>query len=120
MKFLADMPISPRTAEFLRKRGYDIVHLRERGLQKATDEQVIELARNEKRIILTMDLDFPHLIALGRLSLPSIILFRIEDERPDNVNLLLEQNLISLQGALESGAIVVFEEKRIRIHSLPL
>lgn len=120
MKFLADMPIAPRTAEFLRKLGHDVAHLRERGLQKATDEQVIELARKESRIILTMDLDFPHLMALSKLSLPSIILFRLEDERSDNLNLLLEKHLPKIQKVLEEGAVAVFEENRIRIHNLPL
>ena len=69
MKFLADMPVSPRTVDFLRRKGHDAIHLRERGMQKATDEEFIKLAGREGRAILTMDLDFPHLMALGRLAL---------------------------------------------------
>jgi predicted nuclease of predicted toxin-antitoxin system len=34
MRFLADMGISMRTVEWLRRQGHDIVHLREEGLQQ--------------------------------------------------------------------------------------
>ena len=37
MKFLADMGISQRTVEWLRNIGYDIIHLREQGLQRLPD-----------------------------------------------------------------------------------
>jgi len=58
MKFLADMGISPRTVEFLRDLGHDAVHLHELGLERLPDSQVLRKARNEKRILLTHDLDF--------------------------------------------------------------
>ena len=114
------MPVSPRTVDFLRRKGHDAIHLREKGMQKATDEEVIKLAGIEGRVILTMDLDFPHLIALGRLPLPSTILFRLEDERSDNVNSLLEKYLQEIEKSLAAGAIVLFEENRVRIHNLPI
>ena len=41
MKFLADMGISQKTVEWLRNQGYNIVHLREEGLQKLSDEAIL-------------------------------------------------------------------------------
>ena len=58
MKFLADMGISLLTVTWLRELGYDVFHLRDRGLQKLPDDEILALARVEQRIILTIDLDF--------------------------------------------------------------
>lgn len=56
MKFLLDMGISSSTAVFLRARGYDAVHLRDEGLQRMSDEKIVEKAFAEGRVILTHDL----------------------------------------------------------------
>lgn len=55
MKFLADMGISPRTVEKLRREGYDAVHLVEERLEKLEDRrEILTKARDEGRIILTL------------------------------------------------------------------
>ena len=48
MKFLADMGVSPRCVEWLRKQGHDAVHLFEQGLHKLPDNEVFNKAKNEK------------------------------------------------------------------------
>ncbi len=77
MKFLADMGISQKTVEWLRNKGYNIVHLREEGLQEFSYEAILIKAKNEERVILTMDLDFTNLLAWNRDILPSVIIFRL-------------------------------------------
>ena len=74
MKFLADRGISLRTVEWLRELGHDVVHLRSRRLQKLPDNQILDLALVEQRIILTIDLDFAQLLAVSKQALPSVIL----------------------------------------------
>lgn len=41
IKFLADMGISLRTVSWLREQGYDVVHLRDEGLQTLPDEEIL-------------------------------------------------------------------------------
>jgi|SRR3990170_5064181 len=86
MRFLADGGISPRTVEFLQQLGHDAVHVRTLGLQRATDSDLIERARADSRIVLTFDLDFGELLARGIVDKPSVIIFRLADERADSVN----------------------------------
>ncbi|WP_413201402.1 DUF5615 family PIN-like protein, partial [Nostoc piscinale] len=65
MKFLADMGISLRTIFWLRSGGHDVVHLRDEGLQRLPDNEILVKARTEGRILLTVDLDFAQLLAVS-------------------------------------------------------
>ena len=51
---------------------------------------------------------------------PSIIVFRLQNERPENVNRRLEQVLKESSDALEKGAIISVEEARHRVRLLPI
>jgi len=120
MKFLADMGLACSTVTFLRARGYDAVHLRDQGLQRLQDHEIIEKARVEGRVILTHDLDFGRIIAVSRASVPSVITFRLNDMRPAQVNRHLAEVLARLAGQLETGALVSVSERGIRVRSLPV
>ncbi len=120
MKFLADMGISMRTVTWLRQQGYDVVHLREQGLQRLPDEHVMAKARDEQRILLTMDLDFGYLLAVSGGVLPSVVLFRLSDERAEVVNSRLSQVISTCARDLESGAIISVSEDSIRVRNLPV
>jgi predicted nuclease of predicted toxin-antitoxin system len=73
VKFLADMGLALSTVAFLRARGRDAVHLRDQGLKRLSDEEIVEKARAEGRVILTHDLDFGQIVAVSRTRVPSVI-----------------------------------------------
>jgi predicted nuclease of predicted toxin-antitoxin system len=120
MRFLADAGISPRTVEFLRQSGHDVVHVRELLLQRASDSELVARARAESRILLTFDLDFGEILALGVLRDPSAVIFRLADERADSVNRRLEAVLSEQAAVLASGALVLIEDARYRVRRLPI
>ncbi len=43
MRFLVDNALSPLVAEELRRAGHEALHVRDRGMQAATDEEIFEL-----------------------------------------------------------------------------
>lgn len=120
MRFLADAGISPRTVEFLRQRGHDAVHVRELAMQRAADRRLTEKARADERIVLTFDLDFGEILALGVVDRPSVVIFRLEDERAVSVNRRLEAVLSEQSKALEHGALILVEDARYRVRLLPI
>ena len=58
MNFLADMGVSMTTVSALRRVGHNVTHLREQGLMRMEDPDIVTKARTEGRIVLTFDLDF--------------------------------------------------------------
>jgi len=44
MRFLADMGLGRSTVAFLRAQGYDAVHLRDEGLQRLSDVEIVKKA----------------------------------------------------------------------------
>ena len=115
MKFLADMGISPRLVAELRDKGHDAAHVHERGLGRSTDPEILAAARDERRILLTHDLDFGKLLAASGGNLPSVIVFRLKDMRPENVARHLFTILAQYAESLDKGAILSVGERRVRI-----
>ena len=120
MKFLADMGISMRTVERLREQGHDAVHLSEEKLPRLTDDKILEKAHMEQRILLTMDLDFGYLLAVSGGRLPSVIIFRLSDERSENITERLAEVLTQRSEDLEAGAILSVSDTAIRVRRLPI
>jgi len=121
MRFLLDNNLSPKLAEPLRTAGHDVVHVRDIGLQRATDETVIDAARTDGRVLVSADTDFGTLLARSHARAPSFLLMRRASGRraADQAALILD-NLDAVRADLETGAVVVLGENRIRIRRLPI
>lgn len=81
---------------------------------------ILEKARKEQCILLTHDLDFGDLLAASGANLPSVVIFRLRNMRPEHVNDHLLNVISQCSTALENGAIVTVTEGQVRIRNLPL
>lgn len=120
MRFLADAGISPKTVEFLTQLGHEATHVRTLGLQRAPDVVLVERARADGSVVITFDLDFGDILAPGVLDKPSVIIFRLTDERADSVNQRLSVVLDERPTDLQTGALILVEDSRYRVRKLPI
>jgi predicted nuclease of predicted toxin-antitoxin system len=121
VKFLVDENLSAAICDWLKDAGHDSVHVRDRGLEAASDVEILATAAEEGRVLVSADADFSALLAHEHRSSPSLIFFRQQDgRRAEALAALLLDNLDRFAGDLEEGAIVVITDDRIRIRALPL
>ena len=120
MKFLVDMPLSPKTVIFLKSMGYEAIRVSELGMAKSKDRDIFDYAEKNNMVILSADLDFGTILAFTHSSKPSVIIFRLHDASPEHVNSLLSSNLSNIEKELIRGAIVIIEDTEIRIRELPI
>ncbi len=120
LKFIADMGISQSTVRWLKENHYDAKHLRDENLIRLSDEKIMEKAKLESRVVLTCDLDFGTILALNKTELPSVVLFRLSNEKPANINYHLNLILQNYSEDLLNGSIIIVQENKYRIRKLPI
>lgn len=120
MKFLVDENMPFSFTEILRELGYEALHVLEAGLDETDDALILSYAQLHQQIIVTFDLDFSRLVAVGNFQLPSVITFRLDTMTPLFFRQIMSQHLENLKEALNTGALVTVTSQNIRVKKLPV
>lgn len=118
MRLLLDQGLPRSAAAILRDKGYDVIHVAEAGLRDARDIEIIDYAREQSRIIVTLDADFHALLKVGGHARPSVIRLRLEGLRGKELADLVEQILATVEQDVRQGALVTVNAKTIRVHRI--
>jgi predicted nuclease of predicted toxin-antitoxin system len=70
--------------------------------------------------VVTNDLDFGAILAVGAAAAPSLVQLRAQDVAPERLADLLTRALRQHEVKLEQGALVTIDEARSRARVLPL
>lgn len=117
MRLLANENIPLATIRKLRGLGYDVLAIRERSAG-IPDQDVLELAHIEQRVLVTFDSDYGELIYVRHLPCPfAVVYLRFTPAHPEEAAERLVQ-LFSTDDALE-GCFIVLEREGYRRRSLP-
>jgi predicted nuclease of predicted toxin-antitoxin system len=115
MKFLLDENVDLPIADYLRDQGYDVTAIATDYTRSIEDDQVLEIARRENRILIANDKDFGTLIYREQLEHAGVIFFRLRDESIPAKIALLETVLTLYAQAVADRAYIVVTEKRVRV-----
>jgi predicted nuclease of predicted toxin-antitoxin system len=105
----------------LTEAGHDAVHVTTLGMSRATDTEILEVAEQDNRVIISADTDFGTLLAMSGATRPSVLLIRLTSpRRVESLAALVHVNLPEVADALDAGAVVVLEDGRVRVRALPM
>ena len=120
MRFLVDACVDVGVNRWLVERGHESIHLRDQQLQRLPDEDIFTKADAEKRVIVTIDLDFNEILSFSGGKIVSTITFRVRNTRAVFLIKRLQSVLPHVISFLENGAIVIIEDARYRVRQLPI
>ncbi len=120
MRLLLDECVHPAVASLLRDGGHDVATVAALGMVGATDVAVLSLARDQERVVVTLDTDFGELLARSGAARPSVILLRRADHQPTAIAAATADVLTSSGAVLLEGALAVVGERTVRLRELPL
>ena len=120
ISILLDQGLPRSAASVLRDEGWDVLHTGDIGLSRSTDIQILEFARNEQRIIITLDSDFHTILALENASTPSVIRIRLEGLKGPDLALIIKRIWTQIEPQIKKGAMVTVTESGIRIRNMPV
>jgi predicted nuclease of predicted toxin-antitoxin system len=89
VKLLLDENISPAAAIALNADGIDAWHVRDRGLQGATDHELLDRAYEEDRILVTLNVgDFEKLVRMREIHAGVVLVERAGLRRDEQIELM--------------------------------
>ena len=101
--------------------GFDVVDTRGLGMQRWADEEIVDFAAVENRVVVSADTDFGAILAKRQTAKPSFVLLRrTQNLSPQSVAALLAANLPAFEEDLDEGAILVVTDTLIRVRRLPV
>ena len=116
---LLDQGLAPLAAEILRLNGFDAIHISEIGMERADDVEILNRARNEGRVCITLDHDFHRHLAIAGLGSPSVVLLRVQELDAQGQADLIRLVCSQCESALTEGAAVSADRETIRLRRLP-
>jgi predicted nuclease of predicted toxin-antitoxin system len=106
--------ISSEVAHELADQGYDTLRASETGQNRADDQQILQKAISENRILITLDEHFGDWVILPLSQHPGVIRVKVHPTTSQRVlNLLLPFLRAHTQGQFK-GHLVILSEKRAK------
>ena len=117
MKFLADQDVYGLTVKYLQSLGHDVIPVGQLGLSQAEDPELLRIAREQDRILVTRDRDFGALVFLEGQG-PGVIYVRVLPSTQNAVHAELARVLTLYHEAELRESFIVVEPGRHRIRRI--
>jgi predicted nuclease of predicted toxin-antitoxin system len=119
-KFLLDENVPPAIGVFLRNMDFDVAHAKASGMLGASDDQIMDLARQEERTLITFDKHFADLLLYPPGTHWGVIRIRIHPPLLADVVQALDHFLKQFDLSTIRGTLIVLENDGFRIRRASL
>ena len=119
-RILLDQGLPPDAASILRAEGWDALHVREVGMSRAADQEILAFARTDDRVCVTLDRDFHAHIALDHAHSPSVLLLRWQGLDATALVDVLKKIWPRIEESLADRVAITATESALRIRRLPI
>ncbi len=113
LKFLIDVGVGEKVEKWLSTQGYDTKSIRDLD-PRMPDEEILKLATQEKRMVITMDKDFGELVYNANQPHSGVLILRIEDYNSTQKVYVIRKILQQYQTDIK-GKFCVFKDDKLRI-----
>lgn len=115
MRFKLDENLPVRAAEALRAAGHDVVALLDQLAAGAQDTTVAQLVRDERRALITQDLDFADIRAYPPSDYHGIVVLRPRSSSANETLRLVARLVLAVEQEPLERRLWIVDEHRIRI-----
>ena len=105
-----------RLAEWLNSQGHDVLESRTLGPDPG-DRELLEIASEQGRTLITIDTDFGQIVYLDRVAHSGIV--RLPDVPSERRITLMESLIREHSQDLDAGAIITIRGERVRVSKSP-
>ena len=119
-RILLDQGLPASAAPILRDMGWDAVHVREIRMHADSDAEILTHAARESRVVITLDRDFPQILALLSAAMPSVVLIRQQRLRAPALIEILTVVWNQYEPELDRGCVVTVGSRGSRVRVLPI
>ena len=114
LRFIVDTQLPPSLAEFLRRRGFDAIHVMNcpKGVL-TSDKEIIAIATEETRIVITKDSDFMDYYLLKGYP-PKVLLLQFGNIKNNELFFILNKYLEQITSLfVNQTAFIIVQKNRI-------
>jgi predicted nuclease of predicted toxin-antitoxin system len=114
IKFLLDECVESSLAHWLREKKFDVLYLNEVAA-RFNDTQILEIAHQENRVLVTSDKDFGDIVFLYKKPHNGVILLRFKYSTALKLKIYVFEKLLREYGAIIESSFIIVMETNIRI-----
>ena len=116
LRFLFDVGVGKFAEQAIAEEGHDVLAIRDLDPAMA-DDAMLELARQQRRVIVTMDADFGTMVFGQGSATEGIVLLRTDDA-PSGEKARILTGIVREHADELVGSFTVFARGKVRIHRL--
>ena len=115
MQFKIDENLPVEIAELLIHAGHDAATVVSQRLRGKPDQVIVEVCVRERRVLVTLDLDFADIRAYPPRQYPGFLVLRVRRQDKKHLIRVFQRILPMLEQEPVKGRLWIIEETRVRI-----